>query len=401
MKDAADLIHALQDNLGWTELRLRENSCDLQDRLVLRLLRTCRHLAQLLAGAVAIARRDACLESPNMQEVELSELARSVERALSERVDGLESTQPLADLAVRLLYDPEATANAVSRILDEFVGTCPGDATWSVRVGLRGVNAAISIRRTPRGPIEELTNSNRAPILPPPRFDDTLEICTALLARQGAALDFEIDETGSSEVTIVWPASVSLDPERETTGTSVAQCETAPVSPDAPDQAKRSGTMPIQSDRFGIIDIEEQDVIHFPRGIIGFPDEHAFILVRTKSNAVGWLQSTASSGLALPVVSAHVLAPPYPDVDIERYAQAVGLGSSLEELAVVVVLNAQPGVPATVNLVAPIIVNVATRVGAQVILDGTRFTTREMFILPSAPETSAQPSGESAISAAE
>ena len=159
--------------------------------------------------------------------------------------------------------------------------------------------------------------------------------------------------------------------------------------------------MAIQSDRFGSIEVKEQDVIRFPRGIIGFSDEHSFVLIRTKSNAVGWLQSAGNPGLALPVVSAHILAPTFPDVDIESYAQAAGLGSRLDELAVIVVLNAQPGVPATVNLVAPIIVNVATRIGAQVILDGSRFTTREMFILPSIPEGTAETSGESAISAAE
>ncbi len=158
--------------------------------------------------------------------------------------------------------------------------------------------------------------------------------------------------------------------------------------------------MAIQSDRFGPIEAEEEDIIKFAQGIIGFPDQHSFVLVRTKSNAIGWLQSTSNPGLALPVVSAHVLAPPYPDVDIEAYAQAVGLGARLEDLAVVVVLNAQAGVPATVNLVAPIVVNVATRTGAQVILDGTRFTTREMFVLPSVPTSDAQ-NGPGSVSAAE
>ena len=161
--------------------------------------------------------------------------------------------------------------------------------------------------------------------------------------------------------------------------------------------------MAIQSDRFGVVEVEERDVIAFPQGIIGFADEHSFVLIRTaKSNAVGWLQSISNPSLALPVVSAHVLAPAYPDVDLESYAQTVGKDTRMDELAVIVVLNAQPGVPATVNLVAPILVNVTTRVGAQVILDSTRFTTREMFILPAPPANNAAPAnGESATSAAE
>ena len=159
--------------------------------------------------------------------------------------------------------------------------------------------------------------------------------------------------------------------------------------------------MAIQSNRFGSVEVNAKDVINFPRGIIGFADEREFVLIRTtNAQAVGWLQSAINPGMALPVVSAHVLSPPYPDVDIASYAEAVGLGTNLEELAVLVVLNAQPGVPATVNLVAPIIVNAATRVGAQVLLEGTRFSTREMFVLPPRPDAAAHEAGQSALGAA-
>ncbi len=141
--------------------------------------------------------------------------------------------------------------------------------------------------------------------------------------------------------------------------------------------------MIIQSDRFGSIEANEHDIIVFSQGIFGFPDEHKFLLIRTENaHAIGWLQSVTSSYLALPVVSAHVLVPRYPDVDVETYARVAGIGDSLDEIAVLVVLNAPPGIPATVNLVAPIIVNVATRKGAQLFLDDTRFTNRESFVLP-------------------
>ena len=158
--------------------------------------------------------------------------------------------------------------------------------------------------------------------------------------------------------------------------------------------------MIIQSDRFGSIDINTEDIVTFPRGIIGFADEHEFVLIRTKNaHAIGWLQSANTPYMALPVVSAHVLIPKYPDVDIESYADAAGLGQILEDLAVLVVLNAPPGVPATVNLVAPIIVNASTHRGAQLLLEGSHFTTREMFMLPSRPVIAAQ--GEAQVNAAE
>ena len=82
--------------------------------------------------------------------------------------------------------------------------------------------------------------------------------------------------------------------------------------------------------------------------------------------------------------------------------EEAGLEGPEDALAVMVVLCALSGQPATVNLLAPIVVNATTRRGAQVILEGTRFTTREMFVLPQpareqASEASAQPDSNAAL----
>jgi flagellar assembly factor FliW len=143
--------------------------------------------------------------------------------------------------------------------------------------------------------------------------------------------------------------------------------------------------MNISSQRFGALEIGEEQVLQFPEGIIGFPNEREFVLI--PHNATGflaWLQSTRSPAIALPVVSAHAFGSKYPDVSIEAEANALGLGE--DDVALMVVLSAPQGQPATVNLLAPILVNVTTRRGAQIILDGSRFSTRELFIREQEPE---------------
>lgn len=140
--------------------------------------------------------------------------------------------------------------------------------------------------------------------------------------------------------------------------------------------------MIVKSDRLGNVEVDAGDIITFPAGIIGFPGEREFVLIRLKpSSPIGWLQSAKSSYLTLPVVSAHALPPRFPDVSIEELADRIGLGNDSEELAVLAVLSAPSGEPATVNLMAPIIVNAKTRIGAQVVLEGTHFSTREAFVL--------------------
>ncbi len=141
--------------------------------------------------------------------------------------------------------------------------------------------------------------------------------------------------------------------------------------------------MEIETSRFGKVQATEDDMIRFPAGIIGFREERAFVLIpHGTSTLVGWLQSTATPELAFPVVSAHGLVDEYPDVAIATVAERAGLGGTDAELAVLAVMTAPLQQPATVNLLAPIIVNATTRTGAQVFLEGSRFSTQELFALP-------------------
>lgn len=139
--------------------------------------------------------------------------------------------------------------------------------------------------------------------------------------------------------------------------------------------------MNIQSQRFGALEVGDDQLIDFPAGVVGFPRERRFFLLpHNTTGFIAWLHSVTSPELALPVVSAHAFGARYPDVDVVQAAAAAGLGDDVDQLAVMVVLCAPPGQPATVNLLAPIVINVATQRGAQVILEGSQFTTRELFV---------------------
>ena len=141
--------------------------------------------------------------------------------------------------------------------------------------------------------------------------------------------------------------------------------------------------MQIDSQRFGVVEYDDDAVLNFPAGIIGFPREHAFALIpHTGSTFLAWLQSVNKPELAFPVVSAHYFLDTYPDIPVTPAAHAAGIPGAEDDYAVLVVLCAPIGQPATVNLLAPIVVNTETRTGAQVILDGSRFSTREIFVAP-------------------
>ena len=143
--------------------------------------------------------------------------------------------------------------------------------------------------------------------------------------------------------------------------------------------------MQINSQRFGVVDLQDDAVLNFPSGIIGFPRERAFALIPHQgSDYLAWLQSMTNPELAFPVVSAHFYGEAYPDVSVVDAAHASGIFGAADEFAILAVLCAPMGQPATVNLMAPIVVNSTTHLGAQVILEGSRFSTREVFVAPAA-----------------
>jgi len=145
---------------------------------------------------------------------------------------------------------------------------------------------------------------------------------------------------------------------------------------------RRGSVMIVESERFGTVDIDEADLIQFPAGIIGFPGEHHFVMIQTRESAlVGWLQSVTSAWFALPVVSLDVIDVDMTHFDLTDIAKQAGLSGREATLAVMVVLNVSALAGASVNLVAPIVVDAETRSGAQILLDATKYSTQEPFLV--------------------
>ena len=143
--------------------------------------------------------------------------------------------------------------------------------------------------------------------------------------------------------------------------------------------------MKVQSSRFGTIELDDQEVINFPAGLIGFPDETSFVMLRPRPESpIAWLHSTQTSWFALPVVSADALQADISGT-LSEASKASGIVASNESFAVMAVLNAPgAGAPASVNLMAPIIVNAETRQGAQLLLESSNYSTQEPFVLRTA-----------------
>ena len=122
--------------------------------------------------------------------------------------------------------------------------------------------------------------------------------------------------------------------------------------------------MQLFTTRFGSIPIDSDDVLRFPSGIVGFEDLDRWVLLGDSENeAVAWLQSVARPDVAVPVVSPRRFAPGY-RVRVPR-GELAPLEMAAPDQAFVLVVVATDGLRLTINLRAPIIINLDRRLGRQ------------------------------------
>ena len=127
--------------------------------------------------------------------------------------------------------------------------------------------------------------------------------------------------------------------------------------------------MRINTSRFGRIDIDAGDILRFPSGLPGLEDCREWALLADATNdALGWLQSTTRGDVALAVVSPRRFVPDY-QVRIPR-SELTPLDICDIRQAQIVVVVGTTGTALTLNLKAPIVINLEGRTGRQVVASG-------------------------------
>lgn len=137
--------------------------------------------------------------------------------------------------------------------------------------------------------------------------------------------------------------------------------------------------MKITTKVFGEITIDDDRIIVFPKGIIGFPDLKQFALVHDSekgTDSIHWLQSLQEPAFAMPVLDPLMVYPDYnPEVDDELLKH---LGTLVpEEMLVLVTVTVPKDVKQmSVNLKGPIVINAAEKKATQVIVEGDDYQVK-------------------------
>ncbi len=134
--------------------------------------------------------------------------------------------------------------------------------------------------------------------------------------------------------------------------------------------------MEIQTSRFGRMTVDDERVMTFARGLLGFPNHNQFALIQTgEENYFFWLQSTTDPNLAFVVTDPTIFFKDY-EVPVREETSTELQLNDPNFLQTFVICN-KVGDWLTGNLLGPIVVNAENRLATQVVLTEKKWTTRQ------------------------
>jgi flagellar assembly factor FliW len=124
---------------------------------------------------------------------------------------------------------------------------------------------------------------------------------------------------------------------------------------------------------FGALPFEDTSVLSFPVGLPGFEHEKTFILIeQPRTKPLVFVQSLAGANLCFVTLPMLVIAPDYRLNMASEDVELLGFPSDFQpaigtDVLCLAILSFEEGGPPTANLLAPIVVNLSTRVAVQAV----------------------------------
>ena len=133
----------------------------------------------------------------------------------------------------------------------------------------------------------------------------------------------------------------------------------------------------IELPRFGTCTYRESEVLTFPWGLPGFGNHRRFLALSLEGQErFVWLQSLDDHAVAIPATDPWQIFPDYAP-QLPGYAlPSLGVDAAEDFVTLCVVVVTSGAAEMTMNLLAPVIVNLRTRVARQVTLERGDYSVR-------------------------
>lgn len=140
--------------------------------------------------------------------------------------------------------------------------------------------------------------------------------------------------------------------------------------------------MLIQTSRFGAVKLQNEDVIDFPEGILGFNDLRKFVLLDDPNDEIfAWLQSCEIPQIAFPVLEPELFSQSYQvsltkhDLESLQLVNQGDLKGRIRSFSIITI--PEDPTQMTANLKAPVVINIEKRLARQIVLQDNNLAIRE------------------------
>ena len=127
--------------------------------------------------------------------------------------------------------------------------------------------------------------------------------------------------------------------------------------------------MKIITTRFGEVEVGQEHLIHFEDGVVGFPALKGFVLIESPSMPlILWLQAIDAPSIAFPLIEPWFFKKDYNVAltDADKHALNFEAGDRLKHFSVLTIPDDMNRM--TVNMRAPIVIDITKATASQVIL---------------------------------
>ena len=132
--------------------------------------------------------------------------------------------------------------------------------------------------------------------------------------------------------------------------------------------------MKVYTTNFGEIEVNEETIIDFPAGILGFPQYHKYALLDADENSpLKWLQSVEEPSLSFVVTDPNLFKPDYTIDAWKKDLEDIKVKNAEDVLVLVLVTVPSDPLAMTANLKGPILINMATNLAKQLIVDNPEY----------------------------
>jgi flagellar assembly factor FliW len=134
----------------------------------------------------------------------------------------------------------------------------------------------------------------------------------------------------------------------------------------------------IKTTRFGDVEIQHEDLLSFPEGLLGFQDLRKFVLLDDPNDDIfAWLQSCELPSIAFPILEPEIFNHNYNSTLTKTEIEFLKLKKDQNPIFMNIITIPDDPTQMTANIKAPIVINSFEKIARQCVLQDNSFAIRE------------------------